>query len=133
MIAKPRASALLAFLEEIEEAEDMRAVYARLDATHPEYSDLFVLDRQYGVRGAMLQSAFECIVDYAEGGRQYRLTLEATRANHDAYGLSNEAFLEFFTVIETGLKQLVGPHWSPAVAQDWGDMLAEFGTIIPQE
>ncbi len=126
----PRAPALLAALGFLEEGEAAADTYQRLDDHLPHLSDLFVLDRHFFVRGSMLQSAFECIVDYAEGGVQYRLSLASTRVNHEIYDLSDDVFLSFFDVISEGLKKSLEAHWDEAVEQDWQAMLAHFNQIL---
>jgi|GEM_PF-3560521 len=127
-----RAASLFSVLSTLEDTEDVGSVYARLVLHHPEYEELFVLDQSFTVRGSMLQAAYECITDYAEGGEQFRLTLEATRLNHEAYNLSSVEFLSFFDVIETGLRGAVGARWTDDVTEEWAAMINMFESIFAE-
>ena len=71
-------------------------IYERLYRQHPEVQALFVLDADGGVRGSMLQTTLETILDYSAKGRLDHVSLGAWRSHHLAYEVDAELFTRFF-------------------------------------
>lgn len=106
------------------------AVYARLFARRPELEHLFVLDRQGLVRGAMLATVFDALLDMA-GPRQYGFNLAAAeRATHEAIGVPQADYLHFFTIVAEIARESVGEAWTAEVDAAWRRVLGEIETQV---
>ena len=104
-------------------------IYARLFARHPDMERLFVMDRDGGVRGSMLQQAFECIIDQVGDQRAVRGIVAAERMRHEGYGAPAETFDSFFQAIRDAFRDVLGADWTPAMDREWSALLAEFAAL----
>lgn len=101
------------------------AVYERLFAQSPELERLFLLDRQGMVRGSMLASVFDVLLDMA-GPRRFGLNLVAAeRANHEEMGVPPAAYASFFAVVLSTTRDLLGREWTPETEAAWRHVLDE--------
>ena len=100
-------------------------IYERLYRQHPEVQSLFVLDADGGVRGSMLQTTLETILDYASKGRLDHVSLGAWRLHHLAYEVDAELFTRFFFIIRDCVKDTLGGHWSTEMEAAWQDLLVQ--------
>jgi len=99
-------------------------VYATLFTRHPELEALFHMDVDGGVRGAMLQTGFECLLDEAAGGTMAGFIVAAERHHHDGYGVPEDLFDRFFEAIRDTIRDLVAPAWSAETEAAWARVLA---------
>ena len=98
-------------------------VYERLFRAHPEFETLFALDTDGGVRGSMLQTAFDCLIDLAGEGRTAPAILSSERMNHYSYGVPAETFESFFAAIRDTVCELNGEAWGDRQAREWSRLL----------
>ena len=99
-------------------------VYARLFARHPETEVLFLMDKGGLVRGQMLATAFEALLD---GGDRLSGLLEIERMNHVNIGVPQEVFDGFLALLMETVREALGPDWTPAMEQAWRGRLAALG------
>ncbi|MEQ9434767.1 globin [Hyphomonas sp.] len=109
------------------EGDPAPGIYARLFAAHPELEALFLMDTDGGVRGSMLQQAFECLIDVAEGGRMAGVVLGAERVNHESYGVPDNLFDAFFLAIRDSVKASLADDWTAETSAAWTRLLARAG------
>ncbi|MBX3479379.1 MAG: globin [Caulobacter sp.] len=98
-------------------------IYARLFAVRPDLEPLFVGDRTGAARGEMLSVVFETLMDMASGGEARRHMIAAEVVNHDQLGVPAEVFADFFDLVAAAVRETLGPDWTPAMAEAWGEML----------
>lgn len=108
--------------------DPMEAIYARLFAAHPEFQDLFVIDTDKSVRGAMLQHIYDCIDDYFAGNRVAFNFIASSRVLHKGYGVPADQFDLFFHAMKDTFQALLGPDWTSDMTVEWDEMLAAFAT-----
>jgi hypothetical protein len=53
-------------------------------------------------------------------------------SSHDAYGTPRELCSEFFGVIATMVREVLGSDWSPEMEEAWRRLLAEIESIVAQ-
>ncbi len=104
-------------------ADPAPPVYRRLFAMHPEFESMFSLDTDGGVRGSMLQTAFDCLIDLAGEGRAAPAILTSERMNHDGYGVPPETFEWFFGAIRDTVRDLNGQAWQDREESAWAVLL----------
>tara|TARA_R110002094_G_scaffold17912_3_gene29547 strand:+ start:196 stop:591 length:396 start_codon:yes stop_codon:yes gene_type:complete len=107
------------------EGDPAPAIYQRLFAVHPEFEALFLMDTDGGVRGSMLQQAFDCLIDVAEGGSMARVVLGSERVNHESYGVPDNLFDAFFVAIRDSVKASLQGDWAPDVDVAWSRLLTQ--------
>ena len=100
-------------------------IYERLYRQHPEVQALFVLDADGGVRGSMLQTTLETILDYSAKGRLDHVSLGAWRSHHLAYEVDADLFTHFFIIIRDCAKDALGCNWSMEMESAWQDLLVQ--------
>ena len=127
----PDADLILDTLERAgERCEDPSAlVYRRLFEMHPELEALFVMDRDGGVRGQMLQTCLNCILGLVENSETPRFLISAGRMHHDGYGVPEDQFDAMFVAMRDTFRDLVGPDWTPAADAAWDRLLGEIAGI----
>ena len=123
----PMSSAIATSLEFLvrELGDPQTRIYERLYRQHPEVQSLFVLDADGGVRGSMLQTTLEIILDYASKGRLDHVSLGAWRSLHLAYEVDAELFTRFFFIICDCVKDTLGGDWSTEMEAAWQDLLVQ--------
>ena len=123
----PMSSAIATSLEFLgrELGDPQTRIYERLYRQHPEVQSLFVLDADGGVRGSMLQTTLETILDYASKGRLDHVSLGAWRSLHLAYEVDAELFTRFFFIICDCVKDTLGGDWSTEMEAAWQDLLVQ--------
>ena len=101
------------------------AIYERLFQAHPELKPLFWRDDNGAIRGEMLARVFEAILDFI-GDRRYSDHMISTEMiTHEGYDVPREAFSTFFANVGEGLKDVLGPDWTPGYETAWTEMLAD--------
>lgn len=98
-------------------------IYSRLFQAHPEFERLFALDTDGGVRGSMLQTAIDCLVDMAAQGPTAPAILASERLNHYSYGVPADRFESFFEAIRDTVRELNGKAWKPPEEAAWRSLL----------
>ncbi len=94
-------------------------VYARLFAQFPELEALFVRDVTGMIRGNMLTTTLECLVDFAGQGTYATYFVGSERVNHGGLGVPAEMFDRFYaTVIET-FRDALGDAWTDQIDGAW--------------
>jgi hemoglobin-like flavoprotein len=94
-------------------------VYARLFAEFPELERLFVRDSRGTVRGNMLQTTLECLLDHA-GPRAYASHFVGSeRVNHEGLGVPPEMFDRFYAVVIATFRDALGEEWSAETDAAW--------------
>ena len=98
-------------------------IYQRLYAQYPDTKALFVLDTDGGVRGSMLQTTLETILDYAAKDRLDDVSLSAWRSHHQGYDVEPDTFSNFFVIIRDCAKDTLGESWSPEMEHAWQGLI----------
>lgn len=104
-------------------------IHAELFASNPELEALFWLDRDGGVRAAMVQQALECVLDHAGGGAQAAAIIGAARGHHGGYGVPPEKFDLFFVAMRDAFRRMLGADWTADMERAWGAMLTRFAAM----
>lgn len=125
------ASVILETLEVVSERRGDPApdVYRRLFAAHPELERLFVMDRDGGVRGSMMQQGLECILDYVGERLVAPQIISAERQRHDGYGVPEDQFDAFFAAMRDVFRDIMAADLTPAMEREWAGLLVEFAAI----
>ncbi len=94
-------------------------VYARLFAAFPEVEALFVRDVSGTVRGNMLTTTLECLVDFA-GPRAYATHFVGSeRVNHGGLGVPPEMFDRFYATVIATFREVLGEDWTAEIDGAW--------------
>lgn len=94
-------------------------VYARLFAQFPELEVLFVRDVSGTVRGNMLTTTLECLVDFA-GPRAYATHFVGSeRVNHGGLGVPAEMFDRFYATVIATFREVLGAEWTAETDAAW--------------
>jgi hemoglobin-like flavoprotein len=94
-------------------------VYARLFAEMPELEALFVRDVTGIVRGNMLTTTLECLVDFA-GARAYaHHFVGSERVNHGGLGVPAEMFDRFYATVIATFREVLGADWTAEMDGAW--------------
>lgn len=100
-------------------------IYDRLFALHPDMEALFVMDKDGGVRGSMIQTCLECILDLIGERRTAPVVIKAARLDHTGYGISEDLFDTLFIAMRDVFRDQLGVKWTPEIDAAWTDMLGE--------
>jgi hypothetical protein len=101
-----------------------RHVFARLFAMHPEFEPLFGIDCDWGVRGSMVETCIDCLLDHAAGGEMAGRMILAERLRHPGYGVPEDRFHDLFLAIRDCVREGGGADWSPDMDREWTRLLA---------
>ena len=83
-----------------------------------------------GVRGSMLQQAFECVLDY-EGENHLAANIVSTsRILHQGYGVPDGVFDEFFVALRDTCRSILKEEWTQTMEEAWEKMLSNFKTMV---
>ena len=94
-------------------------VYARLFATFPELEPLFVRDVSGIVRGNMLTTTLECLIDFA-GPRIYaQHFVGSERVNHGGIGVPAAMFDRFYATVIDTFRDALGADWTAETDAAW--------------
>lgn len=104
-------------------------VYARLFALRPDFEPMFDLDSDGGVRAAMLETCFDCILGQAAGSPSPRFHLEAARLQHDGYGLTAVDLILIFAAIRDVCRDTLGYDWTEKRDAAWTSLLDELARL----
>lgn len=105
-------------------------VYERLFSQSPEMETLFVMDKQGLARGNMLANVFEVLLDLA-GPRTYGVHMvRAELVNHEGLGVPSQVFTTFFVTVRDTIAALLGPDWTPPVADAWAEVMADLDQMV---
>ena len=144
-----RAPNILCALDYVPDNYRIEDIYEYLFEVHPDTRASFVLDANMSVRGSMLQQCFEIILDYAEGGDLYALTIVGNYHNHDGYGVDPAIFLDFFGAIQAWISKICsemiygenregegikGAHTQGLIMEnlhaEWEIMISDFNRVL---
>jgi hemoglobin-like flavoprotein len=116
-----------------ERCEDLTpAVYRRLFREHPEAEAMFRRESGDLVKGSMLALAIDAILDFAGDRNAHFRMIECEVQSHDAYGTPRKLFSEFFGVIASTVRDILGSDWSPEIDQAWRTLLSEIDRLVSQ-
>ena len=104
-------------------------IHARLFEMHPHLEALFVMDSDGGVRGSMVQSSIEYILDFVGENRTAKFLIPAARSDHEGYGVPDDTFDEFFVAMQDVFADLLGPDWTEGMAGAWEKLLARLKEV----
>jgi hemoglobin-like flavoprotein len=110
-------------------ADPAPLVYRRLFAAHPHLEALFVMDRDGGVRGQMLQTCLNIVIGLTEDSQTPRFLISAGRVHHDGYGVPEGEFDAMFIALRDTVRDLAGPGWTPEADAAWTALLADIASI----
>lgn len=105
------------------------AIYDRLFSVHPEFERLFEMDVGGTVRGSMVQTALECVLDHAGPKRTTANVIAAERQHHDGYGVPEDQFDELFAAMRDVIRDLLGHEWSSEMETGWRSLLEDFAKM----
>lgn len=117
-------SAFNASLEAVaERCEDVvPPVYAALFERFPDFEKLFVLDIDHGARGHMLNEALTMAEGLLQDDPVAVSFVSAERMNHEGYGIDDDVFEGFFTVMRDVFQSLAGDSWSIDMTAAWAEV-----------
>lgn len=101
-------------------------VFARLFAENPDIEALFVRDTAGLVRGEMMATTMEALLDSADGDSYAVGLVEIERVNHVGLGVEPEVFDTFFRVVMTVFREILGEDWTDETDAAWRRVLARF-------
>lgn len=120
MSSEPAAAVEASLMLAAERGGDITdAVYLRLFARHPAMQAEFWRDRNGAIRGEMLARVFDAILDFCGPAAWAPAYLETEIVTHDAYGIPRDIFADFFAVIGETVAAVLGPEWTPDMAEGW--------------
>ena len=105
-------------------------IYQRLYSRYPDFKSLFILDTDNSVRGSMLQTAFEYILIFADNAEIDRAGLASWQSHHSEYGVEEDVFLVFFTLIRDCVQENLGSEWTDSMAVQWSEFLMYMETPV---
>jgi hemoglobin-like flavoprotein len=122
---------ILATLEAVAErhGDPTGAIYAELFGRYPQLEALFWLDRDGGVRAAMVQQGLDCILDHVGERLTSAQIVSAARQHHAGYGVPAERFDDFFVAMRDTFARIMGGDWTPAMERAWSALLEEFAAM----
>lgn len=125
--AVPYAAAITQSLEASAASGDdpTPLIYDRLFALHPDMEALFVMDKDGGVRGSMIQTCLECILDLIGERRTAPIIIQAARMDHTGYGVPEDLFDTLFVAMRDVIRDQIGSGWTPEIDAAWTEMLTE--------
>lgn len=125
------AAAIMRSLEVVAEHGDPApAVYELLFAHNPEMKPLFWRDASGSVRGNMLATTLDILMDLV-GTRHYaRGMLQSEIVNHDGLGVPGRVFVTFFPTVRDAFKQIAGAEWTGEMDTAWDAALGEIEAIM---
>ena len=117
-------TAFTASLEAVaERCEDVvPPVYAALFERFPEFEELFVLDVDHGARGHMLNEALSMAEGLLSDDPVAVNFVSAERMNHEGYGIGDEVFEGFYTVMAEVFQTLAGEMWTQGMSAAWREV-----------
>jgi hemoglobin-like flavoprotein len=117
-----------------ERCEDLTPlVYARLFHTHPEMLALFGADIGDQVKGEMLARAIQSILDFIGEHHYAAALIRSEMVNHAGFQVPPAVFSTFFATLAETLADLLGPDWTPDMAEAWRGLIQELAAIAPLE
>lgn len=127
----PYAEIILATLERVAErvGDPAGQIYKRLFEKHPEWEDLFVMDKDGGVRANMLATSFNCMIGIAEGSQTPGNLLAAARLHHEGYGLQDGDMDIMFEIMRDVFKDILHDHWPAQTETAWIWLLSALAHI----
>jgi hemoglobin-like flavoprotein len=108
-------------------------VYARLFAAHPEMERLFAGDTSGAVRGHMLATAVENLLDLAGANAYAANMLHAERVNHENLGVPAEVFPAFYGALADTFRAVLGTAWTPGIEAAWIAALARVNEVVSRD
>jgi len=125
------AAIIMDTLERVAEREGdpNQKIYDRLFAIHPEFEELFVMDKDGGVRANMLTSSLNCIIGVAEDDDTPRNLLAAARIHHDGYCLEDKDIDVMFEIMRDVFRDILGDSWTVQTEAAWDWVLGELARI----
>lgn len=97
-------------------------VYAALFERFPDFEKLFVLDIDHGARGHMLNEALTMAEGLLQNDPVAVSFVSAERMNHEGYGIDDDVFEGFFTVMRDVFQSLAGDSWSIDMTAAWAEV-----------
>ena len=98
-------------------------VYQALFQRFPEFEKLFVLDVDQGARGHMLNEALSMAEGLLQDDPVAVSFVSAERMNHEGYGIDDDVFEGFFSVMGDVFRSLAGDSWSSDMSAAWSEVL----------
>lgn len=125
------SAAVISSLEAVAErgVDPTEAIYHRLFQLHPELERLFEMDDGGAVRGSMVQTAIECVLDHAGPKRTARNVIAAERQHHDGYGVPAERFDDLFIAMRDVIRDLLGEDWTRDMETGWNGLIEDFAAM----
>ena len=126
------ASPIVSSLERLTDllGDPQLEIYQRLYSRYPDFKSLFILDTDNSVRGSMLQTAFEYILIFADNAEIDRAGLASWQSHHSEYGVEEDFFLVFFTLIRDCVQENLGSEWTDSMAVQWAEFLMYVETPV---
>ncbi|MEO0549299.1 MAG: globin domain-containing protein [Pseudomonadota bacterium] len=99
-------------------------VYAALFEAYPELEKLFVLDIDHGARGHMLNEALGMAEGLLAADPMAHNFVASERMNHAGYGIDDEVFEGFYTVMAEVFRSLAGEAWTEPMSAAWKQVVS---------
>ena len=97
-------------------------VYEALFKRYPDFEDLFVLDIDHGARGHMLNEALSMAEGLLDRDLVAHNFVAAERMNHVGYGIEDDVFEGFYTVMAETFQNIAGPAWTSDMGDAWREI-----------
>jgi hemoglobin-like flavoprotein len=107
-------------------------VYRRLFEKQPETESMSRREAYDLVKGSMLALTIDAMLDFAGERTGHFRMIACEVSSHDAYGTPRELFGTFFGVIADTVREVLGAHWTPEIAEAWRTLLAEIDAFVAQ-
>ena len=104
-------------------ADPAPLVYARLFEAHPGMAALFVRDVSGAVRGHMLATAIDNLLDLTDDSPIAATLIQAERVNHENLGVPPDVFPAFFSAMADAFRDVLGAEWTPEIDAAWATLL----------
>lgn len=107
-------------------------VYARLFRAHPELEALFWRDSDGAIKGHMLASVIEALLDFTDERRYAHNLIAAEAQNHEGMEVPRDVFPLFFEVLRDEVRIACGEGWTVAMEAAWSELLAELAGYVAE-
>lgn len=97
-------------------------VYEALFKRYPDFEELFVLDIDHGARGHMLNEALSMAEGLLDRDLVAHNFVAAERMNHVGYGIGDDIFEGFYTVMAETFQNIAGPAWTSDMGDAWREI-----------
>jgi hemoglobin-like flavoprotein len=108
----------------------MPRVYAALFARAPHLRALFSRDTDGAIKGEMLMTVIEAILDFVGDRRYAHHLVEAEATNHEGYDVPRDLFASFFRIVAEVVRDVCGAEWNATMDAAWRETLTQLDVYV---